>query len=612
MKPLYLSIIAIIGIIVVIMSIPPSYSLGSIPVAIPAITSAPLRLFKEGIPVADIICKEGFQLVIKTEDGSPACIDDTAIPKLVLRGWMSTNQLQNKTFSGDFYPGIENESGTALIENRSYYLMTPSQIQAGDTVRFHNVVFSFPYGWFVTPGGGLLPLTMTFPDGVTETYGNTMKNSQSTSFSGLSLGPGPSSNRTVTILSSHAGPQAGVTLTEDSVKLLVSTNLNSSHISTQTSNSSYLMLNLSTSSQVIPQGQPIDITISVNNTLSKPLALGDENSWKLNYLRANPCTTEPYGLAIVGGFYSEQNVTTARPLPIFNDVALCPAYNKTTGGYVFEPSSGRVTLDNCTDTPSACSSGFDMGDRLSFSGTWKYGQVQPFNPGLYTVVGGDEWGHLAIRHFAVSNSTIFAGNLGSMSCPARYGGVQFGADVKNSTGFTNYWNSTQYGSSVFVLHPGMQGTISVQYSSPANAAWFQNNGNGPYNMTDGAAIFYMANATEARSVVSYAASIYNDNTGRHTQICHYGTTFSGGFAEPCDTDNRGDIPPSELPYASKLLHVGIDTSFEPGSVMLYPDSNPVFTARVSASPDASTGVYWLVLGRDLCGPAVLAKLVVLP
>ncbi len=574
----------------------------------------PVQQYAHGIAAKNVICNGGLQLVVKAEDGSPACLDQTTIPKLIARNWLSTNPLdQNNTFAGDFYPGIENDSGTTSIKNQTYYIMTiADKLDTGKIVQFHGVTFSFPYGWFFTPGGGLLPVAITFPDGITETYGYTKKNPEATAFSGLYLGPGPSSNRTITILGNHMRPQAGVTLTEDKIKLLVSTDANPPNVPAETSDpSDALKLNLSTSSQVIQPGQPIGITISVNNTLSKQITLSDENSWKLDNLSVNPCTSAPYGIAIFDGFYTAHNMTEGRALSIFNDDALCPFYNKTTQGYVFEPSSGHVTLNNCAATQSDCSSGFDMGVKLSLGGVWKYGQIQSFSPGLYTIVGGDEWGHVSIEHFVVSNSTVFAGNLGSMSCPMGYSGIQFGATIKNSTGFANYYNSTQYGNTFF-LHPGMKGTITVRYDSPANAAWFQNNGNAPLNMTNSVALFYMANVTEGRSTISYAASLSNDKTGHHSQICHYGIQFGGGFEEPCDTDNRGDIPSNELPFASKLLHVGINTSFEPDSVMLYPDSNPVFTVTVSANSNATKGVYWLSLGRDLCGPAVLAKLVVLP
>ncbi|MDE1816531.1 MAG: hypothetical protein KGI11_08240, partial [Thaumarchaeota archaeon] len=209
-----------------------------------------------------------------------------------------------------------------------------------------------------------------------------------------------------------------------------------------------------------------------------------------------------------------------------------------------------------------------------------------------------------------SNSTIFAGGLGSMSCPAMTGGVQFTASMKNFTGFANYYNSSQYGQT-FILHPGMNGTITVQYNAPANAAWFQNNGNATFNMTDGAALFYMENVTKNKNTISYAASLYTDETGHHSTICHYHMPF-GGFEEPCNADNTGDIPSGELSDASKVLHVGINTLFEPSSVILYPNTSPAFTATVSATSDANPGTYWLSLQRSLCGPGVLAKLVVLP
>jgi hypothetical protein len=251
-----------------------------------------------------------------------------------------------------------------------------------------------------------------------------------------------------------------------------------------------------------------------------------------------------------------------------------------------------------------------MGQNYKFNGYWDQGMVKPFKSGIYTLVGSDEWGHVAIEHFVVTNSTIFAGDLGSMSCPAMFGGVQFGATIKNSTGFANYYNSTQYWNTFF-LHPGMQGTINVQYTAHASASWFQNNGNAPFNMTNGATLFYMANVTDGKFITSYAVSLYNDETGYHSRICHYAIQH-GGFMAPCNTDNKGDIPLGELPDASKILHVGISTLFEPNSVVLYPNSNPVFTATVSANSDAMPGTYWLSLERSLCGPGIIAKLVVLP
>ncbi len=195
-----------------------------------SVIQSPLEQFKSGIQVSNIQCTPDLSLVIKAEDGSPACIAQDNISKLILRDWISTTSSlgQNNTIFGDFYQGIENDSGIVSIKNQTYYMMTASNttypIAHGMTVKFHNVTFSFPYGAQATPGGDLIPFDMTFPDGTTEAYGNVTKNSDgSGSMSGISLGPGPSSNRTVTVQSDHRHPQAGVTLTENQIKLLVST-----------------------------------------------------------------------------------------------------------------------------------------------------------------------------------------------------------------------------------------------------------------------------------------------------------------------------------------------------------------------------------------------------
>lgn len=587
------------------------------------IFDSPLKQVESGILPINVTCNEGFQLIIKAEDGSPACVRPENVAALVERGWAEQAlyyhdiHVQPKITLNDYnYAGIDEEDNTTVsINNQTFYQTTLNysayNLPKATPIQFQNITFTFPAGTMITPGGAFVMLDLKFPDGFEEIYGTHTTNE----FSGIptptQYGPHLAVNST-TVLSNHLVPQAGITIYHDKIRLLVSIDAKLPNISTRVSYSlQALKLNLSTSSQVIQPGQPIGIMISVNNTLSKQVTFSDENSWKISDLSVNPCTSAQYGIAIFNGFYSEQNATEGKPLPIFNDAALCPVYNQTTQSYVFQPSSGHVTLNNCVGTPSECLAGFDMGDQFSFSGLWKYGQVQPFSPGLYTIVGGDEWGHVSIEHFVVSNSTIFAGELGTIHCPMEYGGVQFGATIKNSTGFANYYNSTQY-RDTFFLHPGMNGTITVQYNAPANAAWFQNHGNAPFNMTNGAALFYDANVTKNKNTISYAASLYNDGTGHHSQICHYAVQYGGGFEEPCNTDNTGDIPLSELPDASRLLHVGINTSFQPNSVMLYPNTNPTFTATVSANPDAMPGTYWLSLQWSLCGPGVLAKLVVLP
>lgn len=48
---------------------------------------APLKQFKSGIPPEDVQCKQDLQLVIKSSDGSPACVKPESVIKLVAWGW---------------------------------------------------------------------------------------------------------------------------------------------------------------------------------------------------------------------------------------------------------------------------------------------------------------------------------------------------------------------------------------------------------------------------------------------------------------------------------------------------------------------------------------------
>ena len=87
MKTLLLSITGIFIIFILTFSFPVSFGLGYGSIAKPVVTSTPLKVFKEGISVKDIVCTEGLQLIIKAEDGSPACVKPDTAQKLIERDW---------------------------------------------------------------------------------------------------------------------------------------------------------------------------------------------------------------------------------------------------------------------------------------------------------------------------------------------------------------------------------------------------------------------------------------------------------------------------------------------------------------------------------------------
>ena len=49
--------------------------------------ATPLTQLKNGVSINDIKCIEGMQLILKKEDGSPACVKPDDATKLTERGW---------------------------------------------------------------------------------------------------------------------------------------------------------------------------------------------------------------------------------------------------------------------------------------------------------------------------------------------------------------------------------------------------------------------------------------------------------------------------------------------------------------------------------------------
>jgi len=47
----------------------------------------PLKQVSSGIDPNSVVCKEGFELVHKSTDNSPACVKPSTAEKLIQRGW---------------------------------------------------------------------------------------------------------------------------------------------------------------------------------------------------------------------------------------------------------------------------------------------------------------------------------------------------------------------------------------------------------------------------------------------------------------------------------------------------------------------------------------------
>ncbi len=56
-----------------------------------SIIDSPLKQFKSGIKAEDVKCSDSFTLVIKSEDGYPACVTSNTAQKLTERGWINNH-----------------------------------------------------------------------------------------------------------------------------------------------------------------------------------------------------------------------------------------------------------------------------------------------------------------------------------------------------------------------------------------------------------------------------------------------------------------------------------------------------------------------------------------
>jgi hypothetical protein len=171
------------------------------------------------------------------------------------------------------------------------------------------------------------------------------------------------------------------------------------------------------------ESRAVLIVVSLYNTLPTENNLSSAQSWPISNLLAGPCSTyKPLGIAVMKGFYTSANISAGQPLHLFEQSS-CPAYFPAAY-YIFGPASDYVRMISKPDASllKASNSSFTtqtsnpLGDMMSViplggsccrqipgpqNCTCFVTTTVPFAVGTYTVVGGDEWGDLAILHFFV-------------------------------------------------------------------------------------------------------------------------------------------------------------------------------------------------------------------
>src|SRR5256712_2539109 len=172
-----------------------------------------------------------------------------------------------------------------------------------------------------------------------------------------------------------------------------------------------LALSLLLNSTRIRPGQGISITVREPNPLSTVNNVSASTDWPLRGLNVGPCgpLNFPVGVAIIQGYYTSSSVSAGRPLGLYQPGEYsCPAMLSEIGSYVFEPSSDRAGIvGSCTPEPCFTE---NMSSTIGAKGYWVENLLpgaafSEFSPGLYTAVGGDEWGTLAVLHFLVTQTT---------------------------------------------------------------------------------------------------------------------------------------------------------------------------------------------------------------
>jgi hypothetical protein len=234
-----------------------------------------------------------------------------------------------------------------------------------------------------------------------------------------------------------------------------------------------LNLSLSLGSTLVSPGQAVSIGIDEWNTLSTENTVPSASNWPLQGLTLGPCGTLnlPIGIEIAQGFYTSSNISSAQPLRLSAPgVYFCPAMFSISS-YAFEPSSDAAGVAGLCGSNQCFKE--NISSTTSNAGYWTPASTfSNFTAGEYTVVGGDEWGALAILHFTVveENSTtpviLPTGTTlevsSSFDCVAGHYSLNFSAPEQSTLtggfsagtpGVTAYIATAQQAASTFEGHP---------------------------------------------------------------------------------------------------------------------------------------------------------------
>jgi MFS family permease len=225
---------------------------------------------------------------------------------------------------------------------------------------------------------------------------------------GRERGSGPSTARNATLLTVSAAMLVVVAITGFTMATPVGdyTTVAVNRYSSTAVSRFGLGLTMSLNSTEYRSGEHIVVNIGEKNLLPVTNVVRPADGWPVGGLTLSPCGTlhYPFGISILQGYYDSENVAGATPLQIFdpNSFYTCPVM-MAVASYDFQPWSSIADIYTSHDVVPYS---LNMTTPLTATGFWTGSRPDAtfsnFTPGVYTLVGGDEWGALVVLHFTVS------------------------------------------------------------------------------------------------------------------------------------------------------------------------------------------------------------------
>jgi hypothetical protein len=167
-----------------------------------------------------------------------------------------------------------------------------------------------------------------------------------------------------------------------------------------------LGLTLSLNSTTYHPGEQVTVTINEMNILPIRNKIHAASRWPIEGLTLTPCGTlsYPFGISFLQGYYDAKDVGGITPLQVFDANVLysCPVPLAAVS-YDFQPWSDVAGVYIGYGWPPWST---NMTAQVTSAGFWVGGccnaTFSNFTPGIYTIVGGDEWGALVVLHFTVT------------------------------------------------------------------------------------------------------------------------------------------------------------------------------------------------------------------